>query len=226
MRASFARVAEACAGPLRRRRCRLAAHRGARQGDGCARNTPSISTMTDSSKASSCARAAAHARITELDLAPALAMPGVAAAISLLGDDHDRPLCRRADRGRGREGPQAPRLRRSPRSGSPAKRLPSVIGLDAARKRGCAGRVRKAQTERTPATSPKACGSPASWKGNVRGPSAAFSQQGEEGAQGLAHRGARRARSAAGRGDIPRPRRSRMRASSRMPPSRGSTAIA
>ena len=43
--------------------------------------------MTASSKASSCARTFAHARIGELDLAPARAMPGVSAAISLLGDD-------------------------------------------------------------------------------------------------------------------------------------------
>ena len=43
--------------------------------------------MTASSKASSCARKLAHAKITELDLAPARAMPGVAAAISLLGED-------------------------------------------------------------------------------------------------------------------------------------------
>ena len=43
----------------------------------------------------------AHARVVSVDLAPARAMPGVAAALSLLDDDRDGPVCRPADR-RGR----------------------------------------------------------------------------------------------------------------------------
>ena len=62
--------------------------------------------MTASSKASSCARHLAHARIVELDLAPARAMPGVSAAISLLGDDRMVRYVGAADCGRRREGPK------------------------------------------------------------------------------------------------------------------------
>ena len=59
----------------------------------------------------------AHARITELDLAPARAMPGVSAAVSLLGDDRMVRLCRRSHRRRCGKGPQDRRWRPSPPSG-------------------------------------------------------------------------------------------------------------
>ena len=58
----------------------------------------------------------AHARITDLDLAPARAMPGVSAAVSLLGDDGMVRLCRRSHRRRGGKGPQDRRWPRSPPS--------------------------------------------------------------------------------------------------------------
>src|SRR6202051_3205144 len=75
----------------------------------------------------------AHARIAELDLAPALAIPGVAAAISLLGDDRivryvGEPIAAVAAKDRKTAAAAIAALRIS------RERLPSVIGLDNARK--------------------------------------------------------------------------------------------
>src|SRR3954453_6924025 len=75
----------------------------------------------------------AHARITGLDLAPALALPGVGAAISLLGDDGivryvGDPVAAVAatDRKIAREALTAIKMGSEP--------LPATIGLDAARR--------------------------------------------------------------------------------------------
>jgi len=116
----------------------------------------------------------AHARITALDLAPALAIPGVKAAISLLEDDKTvryvgQPMAAVAavDLKTARAALAAIDI-----AGAP---LASVIGADAARK-----------PEAPVVFSGKKTGvgnvsegsvAPASWKGNVRGPSAAFSQK-------------------------------------------------
>ena len=97
----------------------------------------------------------AHARIGELDLAPARAMPGVSAAISLLGDDRivryvGEPIAAVAAKDRKTALAAIAAIRIN------SERLPSAIGLDEARKAGCAGRVRKIRAARRPATSPKA----------------------------------------------------------------------
>ena len=83
----FRAVADACAGRFDGKRCLAAARRGPRQGDRARRNTPSTSATTASSKASSCAPTSRMPGSPILDLAPARAMPGVAAVVSLLGDD-------------------------------------------------------------------------------------------------------------------------------------------
>src|ERR1700692_336281 len=76
---------------------------------------------------------AAHARIAELDLAPALAMAGVVAAVSLLGDDRmvryvGEPIAAVAAKNRKTAIAAVTAIKIT------SERLPSVIGLDAARK--------------------------------------------------------------------------------------------
>ena len=97
------------------------------------RNTPSTSGMTASSKASSCARKLAHAQITELDLAPARAISGVGAVISLLADDRmvryvGEPIAAVAAKDRKTALAAIAAIKVD------SERLPAVIGLDAARK--------------------------------------------------------------------------------------------
>src|SRR5215472_10936022 len=115
----------------------------------------------------------AHACIVELDLAPALALPGVAAAVSLLGDDRivryvGAPVAAVAAKDR-RTALAASRAIRITSEG-----LPSVIGLDAARKSDAPvvfeRKSRKRADNISEGTVP-----PAPWNGNLRGPSAAFS---------------------------------------------------
>jgi xanthine dehydrogenase YagR molybdenum-binding subunit len=117
----------------------------------------------------------AHARIVELNLAPALAMPGVSAAISLLGDDRivryvGEPLAAVAakDRKTATEAIAAIKVI--------SERLPSVIGLDAARKQDAPAVFEKSNRKKAGNVS-EGAGSPAPWKANVRGPSAAFSHK-------------------------------------------------
>jgi xanthine dehydrogenase YagR molybdenum-binding subunit len=116
-----------------------------------------------------------HARITELDLAPARTIPGVAAAVSLLGEDGivryvGQPIAAVAakDRASALRGIAAIRL--------VSEQLPSVIGLDAAR-RADAPVVFEKQNRKKAGNVSEGGGSPAPWNGNVRGPSAAFSQK-------------------------------------------------
>lgn len=120
---------------------------------------------------------AAHARITRLDLAPARAVPGVAAAISLLADDNmvryvGAPIAT-----------VAAKDRRTALAAIAAIKFvsetpPAVIGLDAAR-RADAPVVFEKATRKYAGNVSEGGGSPARWKGNVRGPSAAFSQKGK-----------------------------------------------
>ncbi len=117
----------------------------------------------------------AHARISELDLAAARAMPGVSAAISLLGDDRivryvGEPIAAVAasDRKTALAAIAAIKL------GS--ERLPSAIGLDEARKADAPVVFEKSARKKAGNVS-EGGGSPAPWKGNIRGPSAAFSKK-------------------------------------------------
>ena len=117
----------------------------------------------------------AHARIGELDLAPARALPGVSAAVSLLGDDRivryvGEPIA--AVAARDRKTALAAIAAITIRS----ERLPSVIGLDEARKPDAPVVFAKSARKKAGNVS-EGGGSPAPWKGNVRGPSAAFSHK-------------------------------------------------
>ena len=104
-----------------------------------------------------------------------------------------------------------------------SERLPAVIGLDEARKADAPVVFEKPDRKKAGNVS-EGGGSPAPWKGNIRGPSAAFSQEAEDRCSSWvgdarATRTIRcwsRARSA--------PARNRMPASSRMPRSPVSTA--
>ena len=118
---------------------------------------------------------AAHARISDLDLAPALALPGVVAAVSLLGDDPivryvGAPIAALAARDRKTANDALAAIRFTSES------LPSVIGLDAARKSDAPVVFERASRKRAANTS-EGAPSPAPWKGNLRGPSAAFSHR-------------------------------------------------
>ena len=117
----------------------------------------------------------AHARIGELDLAPARTLPGVSAAVSLLGDDRivryvGEPIAAVAarDRKTALAAIAAIQIR--------SERLPSVIGLDEARKSDAPVVFEKSARKKAGNVS-EGGGSPAPWKGNIRGPSAAFSHK-------------------------------------------------
>jgi xanthine dehydrogenase YagR molybdenum-binding subunit len=117
----------------------------------------------------------ANGKVMELDLAPARAMAGVMAAISLLDDDRvvryvgapiaaiaakDRIIARRA----------------ASAIGIKYEERPSVVGLDAARKPDAALAFEKSQRRRAANVS-EGSPAPAPWRQNVRGPSAAFSHK-------------------------------------------------
>jgi xanthine dehydrogenase YagR molybdenum-binding subunit len=117
----------------------------------------------------------AHARIAKPDLAPALAIPGVIAAISLLGDDRivryvGDPIAAVAatDRKTAIEAIAAIRI--------VSESLPSVLGLDAARQPDAPVVFEKSSRKKAGNVS-EGAGSPAPWKRNVRGPSSAFSHK-------------------------------------------------
>jgi xanthine dehydrogenase YagR molybdenum-binding subunit len=117
----------------------------------------------------------AHGRITELDLAPALVIPGVGAAISLLGDDRivryiGAPIAAVAavDRKTALEALAAIRMISEP--------LPSTISMDAARQPDAPVVFEKASRKKAGNVS-EGAGAPAPWKKNVRGPSSAFSHK-------------------------------------------------
>jgi xanthine dehydrogenase YagR molybdenum-binding subunit len=117
----------------------------------------------------------AHARVAELDLAPARAISGVGAVISLLGDDRmvrfvGQPIAAVAAKDRKTALAAIAAIRIS------SERLPSVIGLDAARKPGAPVVFDKSNRKRAGNVS-EGTGGPAPWNGNIRGPSGAFSQK-------------------------------------------------
>src|SRR3979411_3014205 len=115
----------------------------------------------------------AHARITDLDLAPTRAMPGVAAVISLLGDDRTvryvgQPVAAVAAKDRKTAIEAIAAIKVS------SEQLPAAIGLDAARSPDAHGVFERSARKRAGDVS-EGAGGPAPWKGNVRGPSSAFS---------------------------------------------------
>jgi xanthine dehydrogenase YagR molybdenum-binding subunit len=119
----------------------------------------------------------AHAKITGLDLAPARAVPGVAAVVSLLAADQmvrfvGAPIAAVAakDRRSALEAIAAIKFNRED--------LPAVIGLDAARREDAPVVFGKKDRKRAGNVS-EAGGAPVSWKGNVRGPSSPFSHRGK-----------------------------------------------
>jgi xanthine dehydrogenase YagR molybdenum-binding subunit len=119
----------------------------------------------------------AHARITALDLAPARAVPGVAAVVPLLAADQrvrfvGAPIAAVAakDRRCALEAIAAIKFNR--------EELPAVIGLDAARRED-APVVFEKKDRRHAGNVSEGGGAPVSWNGNVRGPSAPFSQRGK-----------------------------------------------
>ena len=165
----------------------------------------------------------AHARFAEIDLAPARAMPGVAAAISLLGDDRivryvGEPIAAVAAKDRKTALAALAAIKLT------SEKLPAVIGLDNARKSDAPIVFEKSSRKKAGNVS-EGGGAPAPWKGNVRGPSGGLLAQGQEGAR-LARRRAKGARSVAGRGRLSGPARSSMPAWSRTPPSPASMMIA
>jgi xanthine dehydrogenase YagR molybdenum-binding subunit len=118
---------------------------------------------------------AAHARIVEIDLAAARAMPGVAAAIALLGDDRivryvGEPIAAVAAKDRNTAIAAIAAIKITSES------LASVIGLDAARK-GDAPAVFDRSSRKKAGNVSEGAGGPAPWKGNLRGPSSVFSQK-------------------------------------------------
>jgi xanthine dehydrogenase YagR molybdenum-binding subunit len=132
----------------------------------------------------------AHARIAELDLAPARAISGVSAAISLLGDDRmvryvGQPIAAVAAKDRDTA------VKAIAAIGITSERLPSVIGLDAARKPDAPIVFEKSNRKKAGNVS-EGTAAPASWTGNVRGPSSAFSQRARKARNWVA--GAREAR--------------------------------
>jgi CO/xanthine dehydrogenase Mo-binding subunit/aerobic-type carbon monoxide dehydrogenase small subunit (CoxS/CutS family) len=117
----------------------------------------------------------AHGKVVGLDLAPARAMAGVNAVISLLGDDSTvryvgEPIAAIAakDRKTAREAASLIGIEYEP--------LPSVVGLDAARKPDAALSFEKS-SRRKAANVSEGSPAPAPWRQNVRGPSAAFSHK-------------------------------------------------
>jgi xanthine dehydrogenase YagR molybdenum-binding subunit len=115
-----------------------------------------------------------HAKITSLDLAPALAIPGVKAAVSLLGEDktvrfvgEQIAAVAAVDRKTAQRALDAIKL--------VTETMPAAVGLEAARKPG-APEVFPGK-RKNPGNVSEGAGGPAPWKGNVRGPTAAFSHK-------------------------------------------------
>src|SRR5262249_17849323 len=117
-----------------------------------------------------------HAKITSIELAPARSLPGVAAAVSLLGEDSmvrfvGAPIAAVAARDR------RPALAALSAIRITSESLPAVIGLDAARASD-APVVFEKQNRKYAGNVSEGGNTPAPWTGNVRGPTAAFSQKG------------------------------------------------
>ena len=117
----------------------------------------------------------AHARIANLDLSPARAIAGVGAVISLLADDEvvrfvGAPIAAVAAKDR------RTALQAIAAITFDCNKLPAVFGLDAA-KHADAPAVFDKKDRKYAHNLAEGGGGPASWKGNVRGPSALFSQK-------------------------------------------------
>ncbi len=117
----------------------------------------------------------AHGKIGEPDFAATLALPGVKAAISLLAEDRivrfvGQPIAAVAAKDRKTALAAIAAIKLS------SERLPAVIGLDEARKPDAPVVFEKADRKKAGNVS-EGGGSPAPWKGNIRGPSAAFSKK-------------------------------------------------
>jgi xanthine dehydrogenase YagR molybdenum-binding subunit len=117
----------------------------------------------------------AHGKIGELDFSATLALPGVSAAISLLAEDRivrfvGQPIAAVAAKDRKTALAAISAIQLS------SERLPAVIGLDEARKPNAPVVFAKAERKKAGNVS-EGGGAPAPWKGNIRGPSAAFSQK-------------------------------------------------
>jgi xanthine dehydrogenase YagR molybdenum-binding subunit len=117
-------------------------------------------------------------------------MSGVSAAISLLGDDRmvryvGQPIAAVAAKDRDTATKAIAAI------GITSERLPSVIGLDAARKPDAPVVFEKSNRKKAGNVS-EGTAAPASWNGNVRGPSSAFSQRARKARNWVA--GAREAR--------------------------------
>ena len=117
---------------------------------------------------------AAHAKIVNIDFAAALAIPGVKAAVSLLGEDktvrfvgEQIAAVAAKDRKTALQALDAIKIT--------SETLPAAIGLDAARKPG-APEVFPGK-RKNPGNVSEGAGGPAPWKGNVRGPTNAFSHK-------------------------------------------------
>ncbi|CCE09083.1 putative dehydrogenase [Bradyrhizobium sp. STM 3843] len=121
--------------------------------------------------------AVAHARISGLDLAPARAIASVAAVVSLLADDQvvrfvGAPIAAVAAKDR------HVALKAIAAITFDCEALPAVIGLDAARREDAPVVFEKKDRKRAHNLA-EGGGGPASWNGNLRGPSAVFSQSGK-----------------------------------------------
>src|SRR5882757_62335 len=108
----------------------------------------------------------AHGKIGNLDFAPALALPGVGAAISLLAEDRivrfvGQPIAAVAAKDRKTALAAISAIKLS------SERLPAVIGLDEARKPDAPVVFEKADRKKAGNVS-EGGGSPAPWKANIR----------------------------------------------------------
>jgi xanthine dehydrogenase YagR molybdenum-binding subunit len=120
---------------------------------------------------------AAHARIVDLDFAPALAIPGVKAAVSLLNEEktvrfvgEQIAAVAAVDRKTALRALAAIKVN--------TEALPHTVGLDAARKPDAA--VVFPGRRKNPGNVSEGAGGPAPWKGNVRGPTTAFAHKAKQ----------------------------------------------
>lgn len=120
---------------------------------------------------------AAHARITDIDFSAALAIPGVKAVVSLLGEDktvryagEQIAAVAAVDRRTALLALDAIRIT--------SESLPSAVGLEAARKPDSA--VVFSGRRKNPGNVSEGAGGPAPWKGNIRGPTNAFSHKAKQ----------------------------------------------
>ncbi len=117
----------------------------------------------------------AHARIGEFDFAAARAIPGVGAVISLIGDDRivrfvGDPIAAVAAKDRRTALAAIAAIKFS------SERLSSAVGMDQARKPGAPVVFEKSARKKAGNVS-EGNAAPATWNGNIRGPSAAFSRK-------------------------------------------------